>query len=54
MIGRKEHLNQLDQMFLSSKFEFLIMYGRRRVGKTTILQKFSQKHKTIFFPAQHF
>lgn len=52
MIGRKEHLNQLDQMFSSSKFEFLIMYGRRRVGKTTILQKFSQKHKTIFFPAQ--
>lgn len=28
------------------------MYGRRRVGKTTILQEFSKRKKTIFFPAQ--
>ena len=52
MIGRKEELERLDQMFLSNKFEFLIMYGRRRVGKTTILQEFSKRKRTIFFPAQ--
>lgn len=52
MIGRKEELERLDQMFLSNKFEFLIMYGRRRVGKTTILQEFSKRKKTIFFSAQ--
>lgn len=52
MIERTEELTRLDQMFLSNKFEFLIMYGRRRVGKTTLLQEFSTKHQTIFYPAQ--
>lgn len=52
MIGRKEELERLEQMYQSGKFEFLIMYGRRRIGKTTILQEFSQEHRTIFFPAQ--
>ena len=52
MIGRIDEMNQLEQLFESEKFEFLVMYGRRRVGKTTILQEFSQKHDTIFFSAQ--
>lgn len=52
MIGRKNELQQLDRLYLSNKFEFMIMYGRRRVGKTTILQEFSKEHRTIFFPAQ--
>ena len=28
------------------------MYGRRRVGKTTILQEFARNTNTIFFPAR--
>ena len=54
MIGRKEELEQLENMYCSKQFEFLIMYGRRRVGKTTILQEFSLKHSsnTLFFSAQ--
>lgn len=52
MIGRVEELNRLDEMYRSDKFEFLIMYGRRRVGKTTILQEFAGKHRSIFFSAQ--
>ena len=52
MIGRKNEMNQLVQMYSSNKFEFMIMYGRRRIGKTTILQEFSKKYDTIFFPAQ--
>lgn len=52
MIGRKAEMNQLEQMYNSNKFEFMIIYGRRRIGKTTILQEFSRKYHTIFFPAQ--
>lgn len=52
MIGRRAELDRLEQMFQRNQFEFLIMYGRRRVGKTTILQEFSKIHRTIFFPAQ--
>ncbi len=52
MIGRLQEMKQLEQMYVSERFEFLVMYGRRRIGKTTILQEFSKKHKTIFFSAQ--
>lgn len=52
MIGRKNEMNQLEMLYLSNRFEFLIMYGRRRIGKTTILQEFSKKYNTLFFSAQ--
>ena len=41
MIGRLDELNQLERFYNSSKFEFLTMYGRRRIGKTTILREFA-------------
>ncbi|MGN0361774.1 MAG: ATP-binding protein [Bilifractor sp.] len=52
MIGRKSELQRLEDMYNSSRFEFLVIYGRRRVGKTTILQEFAHKHNVIFFSAQ--
>ena len=52
MYGRKEELNHLKGLYDSNKFEFLDMYGRRRVGKTTILQEFAKDSNSIFFPAR--
>lgn len=52
MIGRKEEIKHLENLFNSKSFEYLVMYGRRRVGKTTILQEFSKSKNTIFYPAQ--
>jgi AAA+ ATPase superfamily predicted ATPase len=52
MIGRQNELQRLEEMYNSSRFEFLVMYGRRRVGKTTILQEFAHRHNVIFFSAQ--
>lgn len=52
MIGRLEELKQLEKFYNSPKFEFLTMYGRRRIGKTTILREFAGRHKSIFFSAQ--
>lgn len=52
MLGRLEELNYLNELYESEKFEFLVMYGRRRVGKTTLLQEFSKQRNTIFFPAR--
>ena len=42
MLGRKEELNHLNELYNSDCFEYLVMYGRRRVGKTTILQEFAE------------
>ncbi len=52
MIGRSRELKQIENLNTSGHFEFLIMYGRRRVGKTTILQEFSRRHEVIFYSAQ--
>ena len=52
LIGRKEELEHLYELYTSSSFEFLVMYGRRRVGKTTILQEFTKNTNSIFFPAR--
>ncbi len=42
IIGRRAELETLDRVFNSMKSEFLILYGRRRVGKTFLVnQKFA-------------
>ena len=32
-IGRKTELKQLNEQYNSNKFEFAVIYGRRRIGK---------------------
>jgi uncharacterized protein len=43
IIGRKNELEILERVYKSYKSEFLILYGRRRVGKTFLVnQRFSE------------
>lgn len=32
-IGREQELNTLNKLYRSDRFEFAVIYGRRRVGK---------------------
>lgn len=50
-IGRKRELGTLDRCYSSGKFEFVTVYGRRRIGKTTLITEFCRDKKTILFPA---
>ena len=44
IIGRKNELEILERVYKSQKFEFLNLYGRRRVGKTFLVnQKFEEQ-----------
>ena len=52
MFGRINELDYLNSLYSSDRFEFLVMYGRRRVGKTTLLQEFAKDREVIFYPAQ--
>jgi len=38
--GRKEELKELNILYNKKGFKFVIVYGRRRVGKSTLIQKF--------------
>ena len=48
-IGRERELRSLEQLYTSEKFEFAVLYGRRRVGKTALLTRFIQGKKAIYF-----
>ncbi len=50
-IGREAELNSIDTYYKRDSFEMMILYGRRRIGKSTLLQKFSDGKKTVFFTA---
>ncbi len=48
-IGREDELNTLNKLYNSDKFEFAVIYGRRRVGKTALINEFVKGKDTIFF-----
>lgn len=48
-IGRKEELNILEKLYNSNKFEFGYLYGQRRIGKTTLVDEFSNNKKSLVF-----
>lgn len=50
-IGRKKELAILEAHTQSDRFEFGLIYGRRRVGKTRLLQKIAQVDHAIYFVA---
>lgn len=50
-VGREKELQILNRLYESDSFEFLAMYGRRRVGKTELLTEFSKNKNVIFYPA---
>ena len=39
-IGRDRELAELDKLYNSDKFELVVIYGRRRVGKTALINYF--------------
>ena len=52
MIGREYELECLNKLYNSNKFEFLVLYGRRRIGKTTLLTEIAKKHNCLYFLSQ--
>ena len=48
-IGRERELDSLNRLCSSNKFEFAVIYGRRRVGKTALITQFIKDKKAIYF-----
>lgn len=48
-IGRKRELSILEHQYHSDKFEFTVLYGRRRIGKTALINEFVKDKKVIYF-----
>lgn len=48
-VGRKKELAKLNQLYGSGQFELAVFYGRRRVGKTTLINEFCKGKPAIYF-----
>lgn len=48
-IGRDCELSALNRLYHSDKFEFVVIYGRRRVGKTELIKQLIGSKKAIYF-----
>ena len=51
-VGRTAELKSLEQAFESGKFQMAVIYGRRRVGKTSLIREFVKGKRALFFTAQ--
>ena len=45
-VGRVKELKDLEEAYRSEKGEFVILYGRRRIGKTNLLVEFCKDKNT--------
>ena len=50
-IGRTQELESLNKRYNSGRFECAVVLGRRRVGKTELINEFIKGKKSIFFTA---
>lgn len=48
-IGRNSELTELNRLYNSDRFEFAVIYGRRRVGKTALINEFIRDKRAIYF-----
>jgi len=47
-VNRKKELTFLNKKYQSPNSEFIILYGRRRIGKTALIKKFIKNKKAIY------
>ena len=48
---RETELQKLNRRFNNNEMECVIIYGRRRVGKTALINEFVKDKPVIYFPA---
>lgn len=50
--GRKHELSELNRLYRKNEFQMVVLYGRRRVGKTTLAFEFAKDKPTLAFTAK--
>ena len=51
-VGRESELHSLERAYAKGGFQMAVIYGRRRVGKTTLIDEFVRDKPTLYFTAQ--
>lgn len=53
-LGREKEKKMLNDLYEKDGFQFVVMYGRRRIGKTSLLLEFAKNKPHIFFVAEEY
>ena len=48
-INRERELAALNDQYLATGASFMVIYGRRRVGKTTLIKEFTKDKRALYF-----
>lgn len=51
IVGRTAEIQRLNKVFASKEAELVVLYGRRRIGKTFLIREFFGLKDCIFFQA---
>lgn len=51
-IGREKEIKVLEDAYSQEAFQMVVVYGRRRIGKTTLLDQFVRNKPSLYFTAQ--
>ena len=50
-VGREHELNVMRRLYERRGFEMVVLYGRRRIGKTSLIEEFAKDKRALFFTA---
>ena len=50
-INRERELEALNEQYTANGASFMVIYGRRRIGKTTLIKEFIKDKKALYFLA---
>lgn len=50
-VGRERELKVLEEVYKKSGFGMTVIYGRRRIGKSTLIKEFIKDKKVVFYTA---
>lgn len=50
-IGRKAELRELETRYWESGFQMTVIYGRRRIGKSTLIKEFIKDKRAVYYTA---
>ena len=50
-VGREKELKTLEDLYSKDGIGMTIIYGRKRIGKTTLIAEFIKNKKAIFYTA---
>jgi len=52
IIGRKDEIKELEKYYDSERPELVVVYGRRRVGKTYLIKEYFKSNFTFYFTGE--